>query len=210
MLLDDERMLSKDDSIFFTRMIYVSMWCCTSLIIRDCSSANDFILAWDCCNLSLMSYIDLFLSLISFSRSSLSFCRSSLSSCDVNNSRLRYAIWFINLTHSSHCLFKLLFVLSLLVVIFICPFSPFSIFPIIPSSCFIFKFALLSNINNSFADFCVFATTLFFMSFALCPNLNVDNDSLAFDIFGEHVTIKVVWLLPPRLSWRTRVSLLSL
>ena len=49
----------------------------------------------------------------------------------------------------------------------------------------------------------------FFMFLALLANLRVDSDSLNDSRAGEHMAIMVVLQLPPRLSSRIRVSLLS-
>lgn len=51
---------------------------------------------------------------------------------------------------------------------------------------------------------------LFLISFALIPNLKVDSVSKSLNGLGEHVTINVVLLFPPILSYKTLVSLLFL
>lgn len=51
---------------------------------------------------------------------------------------------------------------------------------------------------------------LFFICFALNPNLKEDKDSLKLYELGEMLIIKFVFEFPPKLYWRSRVSFESL
>mmetsp|Transcript_14524 Transcript_14524/g.39849 ORF Transcript_14524/g.39849 Transcript_14524/m.39849 type:complete len:231 (-) Transcript_14524:923-1615(-) len=62
---------------------------------------------------------------------------------------------------------------------------------------------------NSFDESCLFAMAQFFTALARCPNRRVLTLSAQLSTEGDTVTIRVVLLLPPKLSCRMRVNLES-
>jgi hypothetical protein len=53
------------------------------------------------------------------------------------------------------------------------------------------------EITNSSADFFLFCFGVFFIDFALVPNLNVDRDSSKLYSLGEQLMTNVVFEFPP-------------
>ena len=86
----------------------------------------------------------------------------------------------------------------------------FSNWAILASAVFNFSFNCATNFCNSATVISLFILGLFFIFFALSPNLNVDKDSLSLYIEGEQVIIKHVFELPPKDSCKTLVNLDSL